>query len=659
MARMIPDVSPRMIENDGERLFYSACRDLPSEYTVLYSYKYRMGNIHSGSSESSEITSISEKSAINPPENPEAFHAIGEADFVIVHPELGYVVFEVKQGNIMYANGQWHEFRPSGKGSFHRTRPMAKDPVDQAQRAMWAILERYKEKLGAGRFPLNIRFALCFPETKILAGELPDFIDPNSIFLYDDLDNLNAKIRSLFPKGTKPDRTATQILIDKVLSPSFKVFALLEQQIQIFHSAAERILTDEQSRILEETELDKKKVFFGAAGTGKTYLAMEKARQLADSGKRVLLTCFNKNLASGLRREIPAEITCSNFHDFLMEVLTEKGFNISVPEDSDEQQEFFNNTLPEMGFDYYMEAPDADKFDSIIVDEGQDFHENWLLCLESMLRSRKDGEFYIFADPNQDLFGVSTGHLMKLPVSKHRLTRNLRNAETISDWLAPFIPQGHLKPVLRGGIPVAYHPWETAQEEKRMIEREIGRLVSQGIRPGRILILSPNRLENSCLAGCDKIGSWPLVDFRRLRNHKFKLPESRVPNTRRTPQSQVFGNTGSFPGGPTENIRTESSTEGHKGSRRLDGDVRSRLEGRFTRSLTQSSIGSNTIGFATIRSFKGLESDIVFLIGLRAGKRTCTDADIYVGASRARFMLQVFHDKDMPPKKLALCLGRT
>ncbi len=579
MATMIPDISLNMIENDGERLFYSACRDLPPEYTVFYSYKYKIGSAESGSSRSGDITSRKYASSLSEGNN--SFQAIGEADFVIVHPELGYVVLEVKQGNIMYAKGQWHEFKPSGPGAFHHTQPMAKDPVEQAQRAMWAIVGRYKEKSGSGRFPLNIRFALCFPESKALAGELPGFLNPNSIFLYDALDDLDARIRTLFPKGTRPDPAATRILTDRVLGPSFKAFALLEEQIQMFHSTAAKVLTDEQSRILEETELDNKKVFFGAAGTGKTQLAMEKARQLADSGKRVLLTCFNKNLSGDLRRKMPSEIVCSNFHDFIKEVLGKKGFDVSEPEDPAERPEFYDNILPDMGFDYYMEAPEDDKFDSIIVDEGQDFHENWLLCLESMLRNREDGEFYIFADPNQDLFGVSTEHLMKLPVSKHRLTRNLRNAETISDWLTPFVPKGHLKPVLRGGIPVAYHPWETPQEEKRMIERETGRLISQGIRPGRILILSPNRLENSSLAGCKKIGSWHISDFRENR-----------------------------------------------------------------------AIRAGNIPFATIRSFKGLESDIVFLIGLRDGKRNCTDADIYVGASRARFMLQVFHDKNLPPKKL-------
>ena len=196
---------------------------------------------------------------------------------------------------------------------------------------------------------------------------------------------------------------------------------------------------------------------------------------------------------------------------------------------------------------------------------------------------------------------------MRLPVSKHRLSRNLRNAETISDWLTPFVPSGHLKPVLRGGIPVTYHPWKTGREEKQMIEREVGRLISQGISPSRVLILSPNRIENSSLAGCSRIGSWPIVDFR----------------------------------GPT---RGGHGTRGGKTKNSIQKVRRTRVP-------------SNAVRFATIRSFKGLESDLVFLIGLKAGKPTCTDTDIYVGASRARFLLKIFYDENMPPEKLAICLG--
>ncbi len=49
MATMIPDIDPGAVANNGERLFYQACGDLPRGYTCLYSYKYRTRyNVYGG-----------------------------------------------------------------------------------------------------------------------------------------------------------------------------------------------------------------------------------------------------------------------------------------------------------------------------------------------------------------------------------------------------------------------------------------------------------------------------------------------------------------------------------------------------------------------------------------------------------------------------------
>jgi two-component system sensor histidine kinase AgrC len=39
-ARIIPNLDPVSIENNGERLFYQAAAELPADYTVFYSCKY-------------------------------------------------------------------------------------------------------------------------------------------------------------------------------------------------------------------------------------------------------------------------------------------------------------------------------------------------------------------------------------------------------------------------------------------------------------------------------------------------------------------------------------------------------------------------------------------------------------------------------------------
>lgn len=562
MAVIIPELPPGTIENDGERAVYTALSKLPPGYTVLYSYKYR----------------VTDTRATFPQEMEQ--DPVLEADFVVAHPCMGLLVIEVKQGNIHYSGRQWYV-----RKDWRTVVPLSKDPAEQARRAMYAIRDRYTEKARDSKFPLPMRFALCFPECLHITGDLPADLRPETIILASDLDIMEKKIRSMFPYNVVPKQYEYQFLMDKVLSPSFNIFSRLEDQIELFHRSSQKILTEEQQRILDETELDNRKVFFGAAGTGKTFLAMEKAKRLSSQGKKVLLTCYNKNLAKYFQSCLPKEICCSNFHDFLVSILTSHGYSLEIPSEDSQLNKFYEHELPAMGFDFFASADDHLKFDSIIVDEGQDFKEEWLLCLESMLRDGDNGEFYIFADPDQDIFGVNLQHLRRLPISRHRLMRNLRNTEAISNWLKPFIQSGSITPVIRGGMPVVYHPWQNSASERKMIEEEAERLVSQGIHPGRILILSPNRLEKSSLAGCDRIGDWKL-EFSQTSNAHFN------------PRSSI-------------------------------------------------------IRFATIRSFKGLEADIVFLIGLKEGKQTCQDPDIYVGASRARFMLHVFYHKDLPPRRIA------
>ncbi len=283
---------------------------------------------------------------------------------------------------------------------------------------------------------------------------MPADLKAESVWSETHLTNLQQSILKLigFEAGIKgisnPD---TDKLID-ILTPSCNIFASLEDKIASFHQRAEFVLTDEQNRILEETEEDNRKLFLGAAGTGKTFIAMEKARRCAAVGKRVLLTCYNKNLVGWLRENVKdANVTVDHFHGFLTDVLTEQ--DILTPEEIREDTEFFNEVLPNAGFDYYASIPDNQKFDTIIIDEGQDFQELWLLCLETMLKV--DGELYIFADPNQNLFqGGLEGLRRRCDISKHKLTYNLRNADTINSWLAPYAGSIIVRSKLVSGVPV-------------------------------------------------------------------------------------------------------------------------------------------------------------------------------------------------------------
>lgn len=61
-------------------------------------------------------------------------------------------------------------------------------------------------------------------------------------------------------------------------------------------------LTEQQAVILNAARLLNRIEVRGGAGSGKTFLAMEQARRLAQDGQRVALVCYSHGLASYLER---------------------------------------------------------------------------------------------------------------------------------------------------------------------------------------------------------------------------------------------------------------------------------------------------------------------------------------------------------------------
>lgn len=554
MAIVLPEINPELITNRGEQIFYEAACRLPDAYTVFYNYEY-----------------ITEGGLLDN-------NAYYEADFVITHPWLGYLVIEVKGGHYRFQNNRWQK----RLGEVYVD--TEKDPVAQAKRAMFFILERYKEEARADSFPLQIRYAVCFPDCEVFKGQAPAHLREESIWLSTDLVNLDKSIRAVFGRqASQPNGQAINLLKQKVLAPGFSVYADLESEIRIFSKKSGKIMTDEQKRILDETELDRRKIYLGAAGTGKTFIAIEKVKRLVEAGKKVLMTCFNRDLASYLQDELNDELnsgylTLTNFHDYIFNRVIESGISVVVPEDQAERIVFFKEELPQMAMDVIDKMPVEEKFDALVVDEGQDFREEWYLILLELLKCNQSGEFYIFADPTQDLFNADFKALSSFEVSYHRLTRNLRNTEKINNWLAELTSIEPMQCIHKGGEQVTFFPWQDAAEEKQLVIDAVDNLANKGVLPGRVVILSPRLLQNSSLAGIDSVGNWPLFDLRRRQQEAIEKP-------------------------------------------------------------------ADAVAFNTIRAFKGLEADIVFLIGIKTGSKVCTINDIYVGCSRACFLLYIFHEE--------------
>lgn len=173
-------------------------------------------------------------------------------------------------------------------------------------------------------------------------------------------------------------------------------------------------LTEDQQAALEKVLSMKGGIITGCAGSGKTMVALELARKLAGQNKRVLLTCFNRALADYLQevlvQEGYPEVTIVSFHALCLRFA--KATKVSVP--GGWNQRSFLDKFPEM-LRLATNRDERLRFDAVIVDEAQEFHQNWWHALRTCLKPISS-ELYSFLDDNKLLCNLKfqpAAHLSK------------------------------------------------------------------------------------------------------------------------------------------------------------------------------------------------------------------------------------------------------
>jgi hypothetical protein len=235
-------------------------------------------------------------------------------------------------------------------------------------------------------------------------------------------------------------------------------------------------------------------------------LAAEKATRLACQGFHVLLTCFNKHLAVDLRTRLksPPNLDIVNFHALCYDLAQRAGMLPAM----EHKQHFFGQQLPET----LMDAADAlgVRYDAIIVDEGQDFRDDWWVPLQMLLRDPDDGILYIFFDDNQRLY-VPHG-AFPIRQEPYLLTVNCRNTQNIHQTVMRFY-DAEVSPSARGplGRPVAVIPHEDSQSLWPVLQDILRWLtVDEQIPTGDIALLTPRRVSEDWLLQ-SSIGEGPVL----------------------------------------------------------------------------------------------------------------------------------------------------
>lgn len=302
-----------------------------------------------------------------------------------------------------------------------------------------------------------------------------------------------------FWSGTAPGAAGLRILEDILARP------------RIASDEAELIrLTDEQMRLLDFLSGHTRAAIRGCAGSGKTLMAVEKARRLAAEGFSVLLVCFNRLLGRHVGSMVKGVegIDAIHFHELCVQWARRAGLEIVGPQDDPTVggDEFFEQTLPELLIESASRL--AHRYDAVVVDEGQDFRAGWWRALEAV--SRPESVLYVFYDDNQSLFVAPRG--MPIDAPPFTLTRNCRQSAALHEWVARFYrgearpgnegPPGRSPEILRYRDEAGLHA---------AVQRSVEGLVREGVPLQEIVILTPHR------KGCRvwdrrRAGAWSLTE---------------------------------------------------------------------------------------------------------------------------------------------------
>jgi superfamily I DNA and RNA helicase len=130
----------------------------------------------------------------------------------------------------------------------------------------------------------------------------------------------------------------------------------------------------------------------------------------------------------------------------------------------------------------------AQKFDAIVVDEAQDFSDEYWFAIEELLSDPEDGALYVFTDPNQALYKRHSN----LPVRDEpfHLTTNCRNTAYIHHAAYRYFQGEPTDPPDIEGAELIRITGRSIEDQAAHIAREVSRLIAhEGVRPSQIVIL--------------------------------------------------------------------------------------------------------------------------------------------------------------------------
>lgn len=473
-----------------EREMYEALRDqLPDKYQVFYSIRWF---------ETSE-----EKKRID-----------SECDFLVFDPSFGFLTIEVKGGlGIEIENGRWFLNEYSDDG-FYSRRELKCSPYEQAEKSMRHFYNYFADEFHQA-FNGVYGFAVAFPRYTIdsqLSASAPIELTID----VEDMGKIAKRINEIFHYW----RNKRNISIPFSVDQKTRFISTINKRISLSAAAGALIKIKEkefskidfvQNSILDVLFHYHQVRILGGAGTGKTFIAMKKAARDIRAGKEVLFLVCNKELSSFVQEKLGQNdhLYFRTYEELMQETIGDAYNNAPVNENG-------NKNCFDLVCDSSMK-----KYDSIIVDEGQDFDTDMGLTVRLFLRDDVSSNLYVFYDVNQNIFKYNADNAFAIDYPPFILRYNIRNTGCIYRCAVDTTGLGGdtIANQLLGVEPDILH-YNSVLQAIKGLSNIVTRLTQKEYVATRsIVILSDESYKKSVLATESRIGAFD-ISFKDLMEIK-------------------------------------------------------------------------------------------------------------------------------------------
>ena len=438
-----------------------------------------------------------------------------QSDIVLVHPDWGVLLIEVKGHRLQIRDGLWC----GQEGT-----PLQPQPIDQARDNSHSLARRIRRHVE-GLEHLNVHFGLAFPNTTEIAGTIPMDLERQMILLAGDLGDVNESVEQLALLGRK--RAYSGALNDeqvegvvKLLRPDLEFKWDPDARSDITRQRLDDYCDAQITSLISLME-NRRVAVRGGAGTGKTKLAVHWAQRAWAEGDRVLLTCFNEPLADDFRARIghlatPDADDADGESDgeqamFMVGAFLDlaRSFPEVPPIDTDGLYAEEWETRVWGALQHHWPKVSA-RFDTIVIDEAQDFHPAWIGMLESLLDPDGRRRMLMVADQDQGIYGRG----FTLPRAddgwvQAELRSNFRNAAPIARILRRSLGGAASPAFVPEGLGASFREVSDLEGAVDAVDRELERITEKEMRDGRRVCVATFRsvVRNALREGLG-LGAW-------------------------------------------------------------------------------------------------------------------------------------------------------